>query len=126
MKRIDFPFPNELRRQIKTLNSLYQIIVEQKSLLENSDFENLDANRTKFNKISEVIIKSKDRLNTFEKEWNSVDFESLEPEITEVSGLIDQLGDLMHQIIEMEHYNSSILETSQQKIDEIFTKNLSQ
>ncbi len=119
MKRIDFPFPNELRKQIKTLNSLFNIIIEQKSLLENNDFENLFTNHSKFNKITDLVAKRKQKLDIMESEWASVDFESFGIEITEIDELINQLSDLMHQIIEIEHYNSSIMEISQQKIDEL-------
>lgn len=123
MKRIDFPFPNELRKQIKTLNSLYNVIIEQRFLLENNDFENLNTNRSKLNKLTEVMNSRREQLINIENDWDSVEFDSPELETEEINGLINQLSDLMHQIIEIEHHNSSILEASEQKLDELLQIN---
>lgn len=112
MKKVDFQFQEELQEHIKTLNSLYKVIMEQKSMLENNDFENLYTNRSKFNEIARIVTRDRQKLDIME----NVADEAAENHILEINGLINQMSDLMHQIIEIEEHNSSIMQISQHKL----------
>jgi len=116
MKKIESDFPQELNSHIRTLNSLYQLIMKQKSMLEESDLEKLFNSQTEFEKIAEIIPEQRKKL-TFLEEAFCTSTEIPDKIYHNLDGLIAQINELMQKIIKLENQNYSLLLFSENKIE---------
>ena len=120
MRKIEFDFQQELQQQIQILNSLYELTLKQKALLEEGDYENLFTTKSNFDEISQVIQKQRKKLSSFENNWNcdqSVISQSVRQRINE---LVDQLSELMKKVIITENKNYSMLQKIGEDVSEFY------
>ena len=122
MKRNKCNIPDELTTQIEILSTLHKLILRQKTLIENEDFDNLYTTKSDFDEINDLIQQKRQQLSVIENGWDCYQSEISEDTQIRINNLLDQLNDLAEKVLIVEHENYDILEVSQQKIGEVINE----
>lgn len=118
MKKITIDFPQELQQQIKLLNSLYELTLKQKNLIENCDYENLFTTKSDFNEITKTIKLQREKLSYFEDSWDFHQSDISLNVLNNINELVQQINDLMKKVKKIENQNCIMLQKIGEKLIE--------
>lgn len=122
MKKIDSEIPEQLLQQVDILNSLYELILKQQSLLEKEDYESFFTTKSELDEINKVIQQKREQLFIIENTCDIYQYNISKNTQKRINEIIAQLDDLMKKVQIVENQNCCMLELSQQKIGEALNK----
>ena len=110
MKTIEFDFQQELKEQIKLLNSLYELSMKQKTFIEKCEYEKLFNTKSEFDNIVKVIHKRRKNLIQYENSWMNNQYNIPQHVINTINYLMDQISDIMQRVMIIENKNCDMMQ----------------